>query len=173
MLVSKWSGFFAIYATSWLILSAALVWVVLVIQFHQRALAEQEKLDISQLTDAKQGSTIFQDRDKESSAFAVAEKRLRILEKWFVPIFSALIALYQIALGLYLLNVLHSGFGDQTQKPLICAVCMVAVAFVCFIISRYATGMSAQPASTGRWQHTARGGGAVLCACYWIGFGAV
>jgi len=174
LLVSKWSGFFAIYATSWLILSAALVWVVLVIQFHQRALAEQEKLDISQLTDAKQGSTIFQDRDKESSAFAVAEKRLRILEKWFVPIFSALIALYQIALGLYLLNVLHSGFGDQTQRPLICAVCMMAVAFVCFIISRYATGMSAQP----QWKPLRAGGSillgvAILCFVLAIGLALV
>ncbi|MEE9371086.1 MAG: hypothetical protein V3W45_06410, partial [Sedimentisphaerales bacterium] len=42
--VGRWSGFFPISAVGWLALSAALVWLVLTIQFHQRALAEQEKL---------------------------------------------------------------------------------------------------------------------------------
>ena len=104
--LGRWSGYFALIEISWLALASACISLVLVIQFHQRALAEQEKLDISQLADSEQGSAIFQDRNKDSSAFAVAEKRLRILEKWFVPIFSALIVIYQIALGLYLLNIL-------------------------------------------------------------------
>jgi len=159
LLLGKWSGFFAIYAVSWLTLASALIWAVLVIQFHQRALAEQEKLDISQLTKAKEGSTIFQGRGKDAVEFTIAQKRLKTLEKWFIPIFSALIAVYQTALGLYLLKVMHAGYSNQTQKPLVCAASMVAVAFVSFIISRYATGMSAQP----EWKPL-RAGGSILLA---------
>ena len=50
-LVGRWSGFFAVSAVSWLILSSVLIWFVLVIQFHQRSLAEQEKLDITHLAE--------------------------------------------------------------------------------------------------------------------------
>ena len=41
LFLGQWSGFIAIYMVSWLILSGALIWLVLVIQFHQRALSEQ------------------------------------------------------------------------------------------------------------------------------------
>src|SRR4030042_2923571 len=102
--VSRWSGFFALYAISWLILSAALIWFVLVIQFHQRAPAEEEKLDMGQLAEGKQDSTIFQAGGERAVMFAVAQRRLDLLEKWFIPVFSAIIAAYQIAIGLYLLH---------------------------------------------------------------------
>src|SRR4030042_6335750 len=86
--VGRWSGFFAVSAISWLILSAALIWFVLVIQFHQRVLAEQEKLDMSQLAESKHDSTIFQAGGERAVMFAVAARRLALLEKWFIPIFS-------------------------------------------------------------------------------------
>ena len=54
--VGRWSGFFAVSAVGWLILSAALIWFVLCLQFHQRALAEQEKLDMSQLGESKEAA---------------------------------------------------------------------------------------------------------------------
>jgi len=43
--LGQWSGFFALSAISWLILSSALIWLVLSVQFHQRSLAEREKLE--------------------------------------------------------------------------------------------------------------------------------
>ena len=81
LLVGRWSGFFAVSATGWLILSAALIWLVLVIQFHQRTLAEQEKLDIGQLAKGEQSSAIFQAKSERATLFAVAQRRLQILEK--------------------------------------------------------------------------------------------
>jgi regulator of protease activity HflC (stomatin/prohibitin superfamily) len=162
--VGRWSGFFPISAVSWLTLSAALVWLVLTIQFHQRALAEQEKLDMSQLAESKQSSTIFQAKGERTAMFAVAQRRLDLLEKWFIPIFSAAIAAYQIAIGLYLLKIIPSEADIETKQPLICATCMTAIAFICFIVSRYATGMSAQM----QWKPLRAGGSiflaiAVLC----------
>ena len=163
--VGRWSGFFAVSAISWFSLSAVLIWLVLAIQFHQRALAEQEKLDIGQLAADEHASTIFQGEGERAALFAAAARRLGILEKWFIPIFAAVIAVYQIAIGLLLAGAIR-GIIEFRQSPpfLLCAVCMTAVAFVSFLISRYATGMSAEP----NWKPLRAGGSfflgiSVLC----------
>jgi len=168
--LGRWSGFFAISAISWLILSSALIWLVLCLQFHQRALAEQEKLDMSQLGKDEKASTIFQVSGERAGLFAAAQRRLQILEKLFLPIFSALIAAYQLGLGLYLLKTILGGLDGEPKQPLLCAIGMTAIAFVSFLMSRYATGMSAQP----QWKPLRAGGSfllgiAVLCFALAIG----
>ena len=164
LLIGRWSGFFAVSAISWLLLAAVLIWFVLCLQFHQRALAEQEKLDTTKLAGGKQDSTIFQARDEHATLFAVAQRRLQIFEKWFIPIFSATIAVYQLAIGLYLLKAIPAGTDTEQKQPLLVAISMTAIAFVSFLISRYATGMSAQP----QWKPLRAGGSfllgvAILC----------
>jgi regulator of protease activity HflC (stomatin/prohibitin superfamily) len=144
-LIGRWSGFFAVYAASFFTLAAALIWLVLLIQFHQRNLAEQEKLDMSALAAEQVAGRIFQAKGEQALVFAIAQKRLVILEKWFLPIFSGVIAAYQAAIGLYLLRAVSHSNTAFGRQPLLCAVCMTAVAFVSFLISRYATGMSNQP----------------------------
>ncbi len=157
LLIGRWSGFFAIYASSFLLLGCAFVWLVLLIQFHQRNLAEQEKLDMSVLATEKEAGRIFQQKGEQAQLFAVAQKRLLILEKWFVPIFSAIIAVYQAAIGLYLLKAVSDSNPVLGKQPLLCAVIMIAVAFVSFLVSRYATGMSSRP----EWKPL-RAGGSIL-----------
>jgi len=156
--LGRGSGFFAVSAISWLILSSALIWLVLCLQFHQRSLAEQEKLDVGQLGKDEKDSTIFQASGERASLFAAAQRRLQILEKWFIPIFSALIAAYQLGLGLYLLKTILGGIESEQQQPLLCAIGMTAIAFVSFLMSRYATGMSAQP----QWKPLRAGGSSLL-----------
>ena len=111
--LGRWSGFFAISAISWLLLSSALIWLVLCLQFHQRSLAEQEKLDMSQLGKDDKTSTIFQASDERAGLFAAAQRHLQILEKWFIPIFSTIIAAYQAGLGLYLLRTILTGLENE------------------------------------------------------------
>jgi regulator of protease activity HflC (stomatin/prohibitin superfamily) len=77
-----------------------------------------------------------------------------------VPIFSGLIAIYQILIGVYLLNVVLGGAGGEAKQPLLCGICMTAIAFASFLISRYATGMSAQP----EWKPLKAGGSSLLGA---------
>jgi membrane protease subunit HflK len=158
--LGRWSGIFAISAVSWFILSVALIWFVLCLQFHQRALAEQEKLDITLLAKDKNASTIFQTKSEQASLFSAAQRRLEAFEKWFIPIFSALIAIYQIVIGLYFLNVLKGSGAEDIKKPLQCAIFMATIAFVSFLLSRYATGMSAQR----QWKPLRAGGSSMLSA---------
>ena len=156
--LGRWSGFIAISAIGWLFLSVALIWFVLCLQFHQRALAEQEKLDVGQMGDEEKSSTIFQAGSERAGLFSAAQRRLEVFERWFVPIFSGLIAIYQILIGLYLLNVVLGGAGGEVKQPLLCGICMTAIAFASFLISRYATGMSIQP----EWKPLKAGGSSLL-----------
>jgi len=156
--LGRWSGFAAISAIGWMNLAVALIWLVLSLQFHQRALAEQEKLDASQLVKDKGTSTIFQAGSERATLFDAAQRRLEIFEKWFIPIFSGLIAAYQIAIGLYLLSTVEGAIESELKQPLLCCICMVAIAFTSFLISRYATGMSREPA----WKPLRAGGSSLL-----------
>lgn len=158
LLVGRWSGFFAVYASSFLLLTSVFVWLVLLIQFHQRNLAEQERLDMSALAVGRETGKIFQQKGEQAQLFAVAQKRLAILEKWFVPIFAAIIAAYQAAIGFYLLKAVSDSNPALGKQPLLCAVIMIAVAFVSFLVSRYATGMSSQP----DWKPLRAGGSFLL-----------
>jgi regulator of protease activity HflC (stomatin/prohibitin superfamily) len=173
-LIGRWSGFLAIWAVCWLMLSAGLIWLVLTIQFHQRALAEQEKLDMSQLEAEQQAPRMFEAEGEQATLFAVAQRRLGILERWFIPIFAALIAAYQVGLGLYLFRAVRAPAETEFKQPLLCAVVMVAIAFASFLISRYATGMSAQL----KWKPLRAGGShmlgvALLCFALAIGLALV
>ncbi|MHC4271152.1 MAG: SPFH domain-containing protein, partial [Planctomycetota bacterium] len=162
-LLGRWSGIHAVYSVSWVILAAALLWFALAIQFHQRALAEQEKLDMGQLSSGDQANAIFQAKGEQDKLFAVAQRRLSFLEKWFIPIFAGLIALYQIGIGLYLFYGIPSEdevFWREPRVRLICAVAMVTIAFVGFLLSRYATGMSKRS----QWKPLRAGGSLLLGA---------
>lgn len=156
--LGRWSGFIAISAVGWMALSVAFIWFVLCLQFYQRALAEQEKLDISQLGAGEKASTIFQAGSERASMFAAAQRRLEVFEKWFIPIFSGLIAVYQLLIGVYLLNAVRGQAEAEWKQPLLCGICMTAIAFASFLLSRYATGMSRQP----EWKPLRAGGSSLL-----------
>ncbi|MBN1506750.1 MAG: hypothetical protein JW955_07885 [Sedimentisphaerales bacterium] len=156
--LGRWSGFFAVSAVAWQLLAAALIWLVLAIQFHQRTLAEQEKLDMSQLAREKESSTIFQGKGDQLALLAAAQRRLAVIEKWFLPIFAALIALYEIGIGICVLETIPAPDDVKTQQPLMVAIIATTVAFVSFLLSRYATGMSIEL----RWKPLRAGGGFLL-----------
>ena len=156
--LGRWSGFAAVSAVSWLILSVAFIWFVLCLQFYQRSLAEQEKLDASQLVRDEKASAIFQAGSERATLFSAAQRRLEIFEKWFIPIFAAIIAAFQIGIGLYLLKALGAEIEPELKKPLLCGICLTAIAFMSFLMSRYATGMSAQP----EWKPLRAGGSSLL-----------
>jgi hypothetical protein len=103
-LIGRWSNFFAVYAVSYFFLGTALIELILLVQFHQRYLAEQEKLDMSELSKDQRADKIFQQKGEQAQMFAVAQRRLDIFEKWFLPIFAVIIAIYQGAIGVYLLK---------------------------------------------------------------------
>jgi len=169
-LLSRWSGSTAIFMVSWQILAGSLIWLVLAIEFHQRRLAEQEKLEMAQLAEQQQNGKIFESEAEQSHLFAAAQRRLEILQKWFIPIFAGLIAAYQIAMGLHLFRVALVFGAEEINNPLVNAVYMVAIAFVGFLISRYNLGMSSQA----QWKPLRAGASYMLVSaivCFSTGIG--
>ncbi len=162
LVVGSTSGVLALAAMSLQVFGVALVWFGLVILYHQRRLAEQEKLDMAQLAGSESSDTIFQGSADRRELFAVAQKRLVQVEKWFVPIYSIVIASYEIAAGLYLLNQVSNKITIESRGTQLAAVFMVIIAFVSFLISRYATGMSAET----RWKDLRAGGSRLLASAF-------
>ena len=142
--LAGFSGCYAVLALAWQILGGAFIWLVLIIVFYQRSRAEQEKLDMAQIAQARHGDTIFQAHGEQGELMAVAQRRLRIMEKWFLPAFAVLIAVYQITLGFVLIGGIRDAGGRDYKYEALSAVLLVIAAFVSFLIGRYATGMSAQ-----------------------------
>ena len=91
-----------LYFLSYQFLAGTLVWLVLLIQLHQRCLAEQEKLDMTQLSKQDTQGTIFSGGADRMALIAVHQKRLKFLEKWVIPIAAVMIAVYEIVIGLVL-----------------------------------------------------------------------
>jgi membrane protease subunit HflK len=166
--ISRWSGSFAADAVSWQILASVGVWFVLLVQFHQRALAEREKLDLAQLARSGDENTIFEAEQEQKGLFLVAQRRLALFEKWFLPVFAILIAAYEAGLGALILK--HADATEWVRQPLVTSVYMVSIAFVSFLMSRYATGMSSED----EWKPLRAGGGFVAVnatICFLLGIG--
>jgi membrane protease subunit HflK len=166
LVLGTWSGFSAISSIGFYLLTTALVCFVLLIQFQLRTLAEQEKLDTSRLAADSKAETIFAEQASQPGLFAVAQKRLAILEKWFIPILATIIAAYQVSIGIILLYALRSPLSGEvvTRQPLLCAVLLITIAFTAFLLSRYATGMSTEAKfKPMRAAGSSMLGGAVLC----------
>ena len=152
------TGVFALYALSWQILTAGIIWAVLAVQFYQRALAQQEKLDMVVLQRSS-GDTIFEAQKSHSELFAVAQNRLKIFEKWVLPVFSVIIAIYQMAIGAYLIRyILKRIEAPELSHLLVGAVLTVSIAFFSFLLSLFATGLSRQQ----QWRPLRAGGSYML-----------
>jgi membrane protease subunit HflK len=168
LVLGAFSATLSIYLLSWQVLSGVLVWGVLIAQFYQRTLAEQEKLDVGQLSKSADDGTIFSGGADRMAMMAVAQKRLAFLEKWVVPVSAVLIGAYQVIMGLLLFRgkVLdESPSWSDPKHLLLSAVLMSAVSFIAFLFSRYATGMSAET----EWKPL-RAGGSYLLATALLGF---
>lgn len=159
-----------LYILSWQILGTLLIWGVLMIQFFHRCRAEQEKLDMDQLSRAREKQTIFEGAESRLDLFAVAQKRLVLLEKWFLPIAGLVIAIFQIILGILLLRFVSGPTQEDytLQSPLVGSAILALVSFFSFLISRYATGLSGSMI----WRPL-RAGGSSLLASSILGFGLV
>ena len=143
LVLGAFSATLSMYLLSWQILAGVLVWGVLIAQFYQRTLAEQEKLDAGQLSKAADEGTIFSGGADRMAMMAVAQKRLTFLEKWVVPVSAVLIGIYQVVMGLLLFQGKVLKDTPEWSNPknlLLSAVLMATVSFIAFLFSRYATG---------------------------------
>ncbi|ARN56073.1 SPFH domain-containing protein [Sedimentisphaera salicampi] len=137
---------------AWHLLGAAIIWLYLIIYYHNFGLAEREKRDEAILK--SQDETIFQDSQQRQAMFSVARKRFKIFQRWGGIVFSVLSAAYSITIGLWLISRLRETSELVGKNPLAGASAMIVAWFASFLLAKYASGMSSEK----DWQPLRAGG---------------
>jgi modulator of FtsH protease HflK len=143
------------------VLTGVLVWLGLIVIFHQHKLERLEALEEDELAATRAGmGSIF---DAAADESRVAARRLRLMHKWLMPIVSVFYALLLGGLAFSMLRFLMdidspgenpSVFQMTPQLGWAVAVTL-AFAVVSFIFSRFVAGMAKQPV----WQNLRGGAG--------------
>lgn len=136
-----------------------LMWLGLIIIFHQHKLERLEALEEDELSATRAGAESFFERSGEESR--VAARRLAMMHKWLMPILSIVIAIALAGIALLILRFMDdvkSGreYNTTEERGWAIAICL-AVAVLSFIFSRFVAGMAKQQA----WQNL-RGGAAYM-----------
>ena len=142
------TGSRAVLISLWFLLGGLPLWLLTMLLFYARQLAEQEDIELETLNDAG-GETIFSDGGQMQ--LRPARSRVIFLEKWIVPLITLLFAGYQAGLAIVMFRYLRNldtaleTFAVTSRAP--GAVFLIIAGFAAFLFSRYATGMS----SSGKW----------------------
>ncbi len=149
-----WSGSEAMRALAQMTLVGVLIWLTMVLIYHQRVLVREETFESEQLKKERQAGlvsgAVF---DVEDEALLLARRRLRWMYRWVLP-GSALVviaALATLALKFWtwwLLTPMSALDWPAPKHADLAVWFMGGAAFLCFLLSRYAIGMARQP----EWQ---------------------
>lgn len=172
LVVSIWNGSLAVQGEVRFAVAGLGVWLMLLLIFHQRKLVRIEALEAADLREQREsagmGSEAIFEVDEEQ--LMLARRRLGLMLKWFVPGVTLLLAGYYVAAGILYWPVLLTEGMDSESWPTVgntrvSATFLVGAAFVTFLFSRYASGMSRRE----EWRELRAGasnlfGNALLCA---------
>jgi modulator of FtsH protease HflK len=146
----SWCSSEALRAVALLTAVGNVVWLFLVMVCHQRVLVQDETFETEQLRRERAGAagteTIFDVADEQ---LLLARRRLRWMYRWLLPTFSLLLIGLLVLAGLWrwswpIGQALSSNTWsaiDVEKTPLLFFLTLGA-AFLSFLLSRYATGMS-------------------------------
>jgi modulator of FtsH protease HflK len=143
------------------VLPGVLVWLGLIIIFHQHKLERLEALEEDELAATRGGkSTSVFDKAREESR--VAQRRLGLMHKWFMPALSVFIAAV-LGLLVWRMIVFMNAVRQEPDEFLLTehrgwaiAICL-SVAALSFVFARFVAGMAKQ----GAWANL-RGGAAYM-----------
>ncbi len=163
LLIFSWvTGDTTLFFASGFVLLGVLVWLSLVVIFHQHKLERLEALEEDELAAARAGtSSIFDAATDESR---VAARRLALMYKWLMPTVSLIMASMLLLLA-YIIYAVMSHVGEaveaggrdflmSSQIGWAVALCL-SIALVTFIFSRFVAGMAKLPS----WQNLRGGAG--------------
>ena len=154
VIVWRMTGSRAALSSLWLQVSALAVWLVTAILFYARQLERVEALEHQEIQARRDAGGIF------DQSLRPAAGRVVFLQRWFVPVFTVVLAGYNAAMGILMLRYLPRAPEVPLTKTAEGTVLLVLVGFGAFLLSRYCTGMGKVP----QWR-LLRPAGALLLAC--------
>jgi regulator of protease activity HflC (stomatin/prohibitin superfamily) len=141
------------------ILPGCLVWIGLVVVFHQHRLERLESLERDELAASREeGTGLFDEGDVD-----VGARRLRLMHTWLMPVISLLVVVLLVLFSWRTLvwfgslddpNLDIAPFSTGTHPGWQLAIAL-ALSLLAFIFSRFVAGMANQPA----WQNLRGGAG--------------
>ncbi len=148
-------------ASLWLVtlqmVGCAGIWLLSYIQLHQHRLLAEEQLEVADLERLRReqlggAESIFREEDLEQMDALAMGRRLRSIERFLIPVIALVVAAFHAVAGL-------AAFPTGVQFPMIAQAADFkevahaqivmffagGLAFVAFMLSRYALGMSRLP----------------------------
>jgi len=153
VVLTVWGKSEALRALSLLTGTGNLVWLFLVLIYHQRVLVQEEAFETEQLRRERASGagteTIFDVADEQ---LLLARRRLQWMYRWVLPVFTVavigLLALSGLAYWTWSLGIsLRAEQWVEIERTTTGLLMWFVggTAFVTFLLSRYATGMARQP----------------------------
>ena len=146
---------------SYYVFGGLLVWLSLIVVFHQHTQERLEALEQDEIADARGGAGSVFEAGREEER--VAARRLRLMHHWLMPAVSLVVMVYLGLGAFWMLRFLGSLDDPNAAGPdfvvtahlgWAVATCL-AFAALCFIFSRFVAGMTRQTA----WQNLRGGAG--------------
>ena len=144
------TGMAAAAVLAWSFLGGVPVWMILLIQFHQRRLARQEQFDIAEIQKLRHDgreTSVFEGTAVDETLH-LAGRHLQWIEKYLVVAFAVLGCAYQLGVGWWQWTVVRQAATADTEIAraivLSAAAYLAGMALVSFLLSRYAAGLSRQ-----------------------------
>ena len=168
LVIWLWTGSAAALSCLCLLVGGLGVWLMAALLLYCRELEKRESLELEEIAAAAgPGETIF--AGDAGGEMRVAARRLRIVERWLVPVFTLLWAGYHVAVGAAILRYLGRSEPVEIQSPAQGALFLAMIGFVAFLLSFYALGMGKRP----QWRVMRAVGGYVLVNVLFIAATAV
>jgi regulator of protease activity HflC (stomatin/prohibitin superfamily) len=163
IILAVWSESTAVWATAFQALGAVGIWLLALIQLNQHRLLAEERLEVAELERQRQAQlagaqTIFKEEDLGQMESLAMGRRLRTIERDLVPTLALTVALFHLGAGVIIVpftwtmpaswRVATIQFATglvSPEKVTVLLFFMGGISFACFMLSRYALGMSRIP----------------------------
>jgi len=147
--LSLWTNAAAIHILAVYVAGGIPLWFAALLVFRQRELAELEALDLEELRKERQaaggGEAMFGEKGAGGLGFMVAQTRLAWMQRWLIPGFGLLSAVYLIGVGVLSWRLLDQRPDHDWQNLRSIELGMVLSTLIMLLLyfySRYASGLA-------------------------------
>ena len=136
-----WTDSLAAMTVSITLGGGVLVWLMVALLFYCRQLAEQERIELAELTARGADAGALFDRGDQGASPAAA--RAAVVERWVLPVFALIWAAYHATIAIFVLRYLASLDKPDVMSNLLAGIgFQILVGFPMFLFSWYALGMA-------------------------------
>ena len=152
---SKSLSYLAVYCAAGIV-----VWLLTILHIRQKRLSYEEQIEFKDNAE----NAIF---DEDEVDIVSSERKLKQMEKWFLPVSVSIMSLALIILGyVFIRKTVSYGEFIITANLSKSTVALVLTTFFMFIIGRFTAGMAAVKGDA----HLLKGGSGYLLSCTLISF---